>query len=269
MGDNFFISLNMNYGAGFRSTARRNLFTLTSMSEELSALRQSVERLEQQLELAAGGEDALGGRLDNLEAWLKEVSIEKGEARISKLEEELQGYDLYDIEQGVETQEKRLDALEESLAVALEALRREARESSEELAEMISGLSSGLEVAQEAIDDQAKKTDELGSKIELEVVEREKQLARGKTGLQEVRRDVSADASHLRSLQLQYDSQQSQFDSLQRQLNQANAEIVQLRQAIGRPSISDQILGFVLGLALLVGFGWLAIKAFNWMKDLI
>lgn len=259
----------MNSGAGFRSTARRNLITLVSMSEELSALRQRVERLEELLEAAAGGEEAVGDRINNHEAWLEEISIDKGEARIRKLEEELQGYDLYDIEQGVENLEKQLAALSESLAEELEAIRRDAKDSNEELTENASELSSRLETIQEAMDDQAKKVDELSSKFAEESAEQEKQLTRGKTGLQEVRRDVFAADSQLRSLEQQQETQEAQIDSLQRQLNQANAQIAQLQHAVGRPSSADQLLGCILGLALLAGFGWLAIKLFQWIAGLI
>ena len=262
----------MNSGAGFRSTARRNLITLASMSEELSALRQRVERLEELLEAAAGGEEAVGDRINNHEAWLEEVSIDKGEARIRKLEGELQGYDLYDIEQGVENLEKQLAALSESLAEELEVIRRDAKDSNEELTENVSELSSRLETIQEtiqeAMDDQAKKVDELSSKFEEESAEQEKQLTRGKTGLQEVRRDVFAADSQLRSLEQQQETQESQIDSLQSQLNEANAQIIQLQYAVARPAFADQLLGCMLALTLLGGFIWLAIKIFYWIAGL-
>ncbi len=87
MGDNFFISLNMSYGAGCRSTDRRSLFKPVSMSAELSALRQRVDRLEELFEAAAGGEEALGERLYNHETWLKEISpiTAKNESANSKV----------------------------------------------------------------------------------------------------------------------------------------------------------------------------------------
>ena len=258
----------MNSGAGFRSTARRNLITLMSMSEELSALRQRVERLEEQLEAAAGGEEAVGDRINNHEAWLEEISIDKGEARLRKLEGELQGFDLYDIEQRVEKLEKQVADLTESLADELEVIRREVKNYNKERTEEISDLSVGLEAVKETIDDHAEKIDELSSKVEEESAEQEKQLTRSKTKLQEVRHDVSAADSQLRSLEQQQETQESQIDSLQSQLNEANAQIIQLQYAVARPAFADQLLGCMLALTLLGGFIWLAIKIFYWIAGL-
>lgn len=150
----------------------------------------------------------LAERLDRLESRLEEISINNGEGRIGYLEKELQGYDLNDIEQGVEKLEKQLAELAESLADELEVIRREAKDYNKGLTEETPDLSVGLDAVKETIDDQAKKIAELSSKVEEESAEHEKQLTRGKSGLQEVRRDVSAADSQLRLLEQQQETQE-------------------------------------------------------------
>ncbi len=264
MGDNFYIALNINYGPGFRSTALRGFYKLVSMSEELSALRQRVEQLEELLEAAAGGEEALSDRIHNHELWLKEISIDNGEARISKLEGELQGYDLHAIVQGIEKLEKQLAALMENFAEELEVIRYEMRQSHEQLAEEISELSSCLEAVEGRIDDQAEVITELGGKIEQEAANREKAILSSITWLREVRQAVSAQTSQVQSLQQQIESQESEIRSLRHQQSHADGQIAYLQSAVTRPVFSDQLLGCLLGVAFLAGFGWLVLKFFQW-----
>jgi predicted lipid-binding transport protein (Tim44 family) len=74
--------------------------------------------------------------------------------------------------------------------------------------------------------------------------------------------------------QLQYFADRHQADdgriaSLWSEINRLRADLAQVAQAAASPSVADQFLGCMLGLAIMGGLGWLAFKTLVWLYGLI
>jgi chromosome segregation ATPase len=119
------------------------------------------------------------------------------------------------------------------------------------------------------LEEQAGEIAQLTESLEKETASWDSREKDFKREIKVMTRGLASEADVAGGFQVQERRYEGRIDSLQQQLSSANAQIAQLQHAVVRPSFSDQLLGCILALALLAGFGWLAFKLFQWIAELI
>jgi len=237
------------------------------MSEkELSDLRKKVELLEAALKKAAGDWDDIGDRMDGAGEWIEEITIKDGEERLVSLERQLEEEPIWFIKKDIMELEKKVSELSERTDAEILATRKEAAELSSEHGDRQSDIREELV---KLIEELAEEIAGFAVKLEIEaahVLGQEKDLRRE---FKVMLKGLASDADVAGAFRVQERRHEEQINSLQQQLNAVHSQISQLQQAISRPSLVDQFLGCMIGLALVAGFIWLAVKLFYWVMGLI
>ena len=240
------------------------------MSEaELSILREKVERLEEALQKAAGDWDDLGDRIDALGNWIEEITINEGEKRLASLEGQLEEGTIWFIDKEIGELKDKLGELSERLGEEAQTIRKEATDLSDDHDYRLGEIRDELEAAKKLVEEQADEIAQLTERLEKETASWDSREKGFKREIKVMTRGLASEADVAGGFQVQERRYEGRIDSLQQQLNSANAQIAQLQHAVVRPSFSDQLLGCILALALLAGFGWLAFKLFQWIAELI
>jgi chromosome segregation ATPase len=240
------------------------------MSEkELSALREKVELLEAALRKAAGDWDDIGDRMDGSGEWIEENTIKDGEKRLASLEGQLEEGTIWFIEKEIGELKDKLGELSERLDAEAQTTRKEATDLSDDCDYRLGEIRDELEAAKKLLEEQAGEIAQLTESLEKETAcwdSREKDL---KEEFKAMLQGLASDDEVVVAFRAQDRRYEGRIDSLQQQLNSAHAKIAQLQQAVPAPSLADQFLGCMIGLALVAGFIWLAVKLFYWVVGLI
>jgi len=255
---------------GFDSTRTGLSIAFPSMSEDkLAELRLRLEKLEALLQDAVLDEgDNLGSRLETLTWMLADVDKATRELA-ADLESRIECVQAPEIERV----EERLDAcvaeLKELLVEQTEKAQSEAEQNSRRLAEECAELRRDLENLQLSTKLQSADINEINQNISQEIGERTEQAEELEAELRSLRRQLAA-----KDEQLQYFADRQQADdgriaSLWSEINRLRADLAQVAQAAASPSVADQFLGCMLGLAIMGGLGWLAFKTLVWLYGLI
>lgn len=241
------------------------------MSEdELSILRERVERLEKVLQRAAGDWDDLGGRIDSL------LPFDDCELRLRELKSELEEGVIWDMERDVQELKSKLSEISDRLIAEAQAIRGEATDLSDSYEYRFSEILDELEATKRSVEEQADEIFQLTERLGEETARRVSQEEELRNELEITTRGLASEeevASRFQLQQRRYECQERDYkgriDSLQRQLNAADAELTRLKHAVAQPAFADRLLGCILALALLAGFIWLAIKLLYWVVGLI
>jgi len=237
--------------------------------EELSILRDKLESLEVVLANAAGEWDDLCGRLDGLGSRIDDSSIDDGKRRLTHLEGQLEDGTIWQIEHDIEELQKKLEELSDRLSQEAEVLRKEVNDSSSEHDDRIAETNDKFEEAKKLNDERADEVAKLADKIDKELVaqlRREKNL---RADFKLMLRGYASEGDVAREFEAKDRRYEERLESVQRQLNASNSEIAQLQHAVRQPTLVNQVLGCIFGLALIAGSVWLLIKAVNLILGLI
>ena len=270
MGDNFFISLNMNYRRGFDSTHPPIRPAYSTMPEDkFSDLGLRLERLEALLQDAVLDEgDNLGSRLEMLTWRLDDVDKASRELA-ADLESRIECVQAPEIERV----EERLDAcvaeLKELLVAQTEKVQSEAEESWRRLDEECAELRRDLENLQLSAKLQSADIAEINQNISHEISERTEQAEELEAELRKQRRQLAAKDEQLQYFADRHQAEDSRNEALWSEINRLRADLTQVAQAATSPSGADQFLGCMFGLAIMGGLGWLAFKTLVWLYGLI
>jgi chromosome segregation ATPase len=260
----------MNYFPGFDSTHPAIGPTCLIMPEDkLSDLRLRLEKLEALLQDAVLDEgDNLGSRLEMLTDMINDVekSVRELDANLDSRIECVQAAE-------IERLDERLDVcvteLKELLAEQTESVQSEAEQNSRRLDDECAELRRDLENLQLSTKLQSADIDEINQNLSQEIDERTKQAEELEAELRELRRQLAAKDEQLQYFAERHQADDGRIASLWSEINRLRADLTQVAQAAASPSVADQFLGCMLGLAIMGGLGWLAFKTLVWLYGLI
>jgi chromosome segregation ATPase len=233
--------------------------------DKFSDLRLRLEKLEALLQDAVLDEgDNLGSRLETLTWMLADVDKASRELA-ADLESRIECVQAPEVE--------RLDAcvaeLKELLVEQTEKAQSEAEQNSRRLAEECAELRRDLENLQLSTKLQSADITEINQNISQEIGERTEQVEELEAELRSLRRQLAAKDEQLQYFADRHQADDGRIASLWSEINRLRADLTQVAQAAASPSVADQFLGCMLGLAIMGGLGWLAFKTLVWLYGLI
>lgn len=240
------------------------------MSEDkIAELRLRIEKLEALLQDAVLDEgDNLGSRLETLTWMLDDVDKATRELA-ADLESRIECVQAPEIERV----EERLDAcvaeLKDALVEQTETVQSEAEENYRRLDEECNGLRRDLENLESSLKSHTAEMLEISENLSEEICERTEQAEELEAEVRSLRQKLSVKDEQLQYFADRHQDDDGRIAALWAEVNRLRAELAQVAQAAVSPSVADQFLGCMLGLAIMGGLGWLAFKAVSWLYGLI
>lgn len=239
------------------------------LEDKLSDLRLRLEKLEALLQDAVLDEgDNLGSRLEILTDMINEVEkcVRGLDADLDSRIECVQAPE-------IERVEERLDAsvaeLKDGLIEQAGKVQSEAEENYRRLEEECSGLRSDLECLESSFKSHTAEMLEMSQNLSEEICKRTEQAEELEAEVRSLRRKLSAKDEQLQFFADRHQNDDARIGALWAEVNRLRAELAQVAQAAVSPSLADQFLGCMLGLAIMSGLGWLAFKMVVWLYGLI
>ncbi len=237
--------------------------------DKLSDLRLRLEKLEALLQDAVHDEgDNLGSRLEMLTDLINDVEkcVRGLDANLDSRIDCVQAPE-------IERLEERLDAcmaeLKELLAEQTESVQSEAELNSRRLDDECAELRRDLENLQLSAKLQSADIDEINQNLSHEIGERTDQAEELEAELRKLRRQLAAKDEQLQYFADRHQADDGRNEALWSEISRLRADLAQVAQAAASPSVADQFLGCMLGLAIMSGLGWLAFKMLAWLYGLI
>ncbi len=237
--------------------------------DKLRDLCQRVESLEELLRKAAGDEWEVADRINIIEQRMDEMVAGRGDERLAEVEAHLAEVDLFALEQKVARLEERLDEQRERQQEEVQAIKDDDEELIRVNDREHADLRGEIENMQSKFQLQADSLIELNELMSEERGERVEQGELWEESLEALRTELAEKDATLRQLAGEQTDGENRMEAAERQLNQLRAELEDLAQLAARPSPADQFLGCVVGLALISGLVWLAIKVFSWISGML
>jgi chromosome segregation ATPase len=233
--------------------------------DESSLIIVRIKRLEALLDgLDVGTDESLGGRLATLIY------------RVDELENSTRGLNVF-LDSRIEcVQAAEINRLEAGLAGLKDRLvektgkvQGEAEMNWRRLEEECAELRRDLDFLRESFERQAADLLEASQRLSQDLGERAVQAEELEAEVRSLRQKLSVKDEQLQFFADRHQNDDARIGALWAEINRLRAELAQVAQAAVNPSLVDQFLGCMLGLAIMSGLGWLAFKMVVWLYGLI
>jgi chromosome segregation ATPase len=233
--------------------------------DESSLIIVRIKRLEALLDgLDVGTDESLGGRLATLIYRVDELENSTRELNVfldSRIEC-VQAAEINRLEAG-------LAGLKDRLVEKTEKVQGEAEMNWRRLEEECAELRRDLDFLRESFERQAADLLEASQRLSQDLGERAVQAEELEAEVRSLRQKLSVKDEQLQFFADRHQNDDARIGALWAEINRLRAELAQVAQAAVNPSLVDQFLGCMLGLAIMSGLGWLAFKMVVWLYGLI
>lgn len=237
--------------------------------DKLADLRLRIERLEAYLQDACFDEgDNLESRLDIIACRIDDVD-KATQGLAADLESRIESAQGPEIERLEERLESCVAEIKELLVGQTEKAQIESEENWRRLDEECAELRRAVDSLESSLENHTAEILEIGQNLSREIHDQTEQTKELEAEVRSLRKKLS-----LKDEQLQYFAERHQegdgrIEALWAEINRLRADLAQVAQATATPTVADQFLGCMLGLAIMSGLGWLAFKLVFWLYGLI